>query len=599
VYVGNGSSGTVSVINPATNQVVGNAIPVGQYPQQIAVSSDGTRAYVTNYGTNNVSVINTATNTVDGNPIAVSSTPMGVALSADGSVLYVANGDATVSVFDTATRALIKTLQTDSQPDNYFHMIAVAADGSLAVTDYVDNALHIVHMQRGNTLTLTVAQPNPTTGVVTGKVSTDSNSGTVTYTPSTPSLGAVVMNADGTFNYTPTALGRQVARITAAIASDQFNVTVDDGSGTTQTVPVTVTIAPIADLTGVDATAALQTVFDRLKAGDSLTLAPGPYQYSNVLHVNTSGVQINGGGATLLSTNAAAAALQILASNVSLKNLNLTAPLGLARSDGTNQTRLVFGGTGNTVSDVNIVGGASVGIYIVGASNFEIDRVTVQGTAADGVQMTGGSNHGVLNNVTVGGTGDDAIAVVSYSTDAAPCTDIVINNPVVNGTLQARGLVVVGGERITFNNITVRDTSMSGVFVGSQGGFFGTRSTTDVKVNGGTITRANVTSFPFGSIMVLSQNPGQSVTNVTISGVTINTPSPGQTANIVVATAGNALTWQQTLTATPQGTMSNIVFQNIAIVESPELPVFFSNAPGTYTATGFTMNGRPITPPVV
>jgi hypothetical protein len=49
------------------------------------------------------------------------------------------------------------------------------------------------------------------------------------------------------------------------------------------------------------------------------------------------------------------------------------------------------------------------------------------------------------------------------------------------------------------------------------------------------------------------------------------------------------------MAATPQGTMSNINFKNIAIVEFPELPVFFSNAPGTYTATGFTMNGRPIT----
>jgi hypothetical protein len=167
---------------------------------------------------------------------------------------------------------------------------------------------------------------------------------------------------------------------------------------------------------------------------------------------------------------------------------------------------------------------------------------------------------------------------------------------VVTSTLQARGLVVVGGQRITFNNINVSNTSMSGVFVGSQGGIFGTRSTSDVQVNGGTITGSNTAAFPFGAIMVLSQNPGQSVTNVTISGVTINQPSPGQTANIVVATAGNALTWQQSLTATPQGTMSNIVFQNIAIVESPVLPVFFTNAAGAYTATGFTMNGVPITP---
>jgi hypothetical protein len=356
-----------------------------------------------------------------------------------------------------------------------------------------------------------------------------------------------------------------------------------------------VTIAPIADLTGVDATAALQAVFNRLKPGDSLTLAPGTYLYSNVLQVTTSGVQIDGNGATLYSTTPTASSLQIIASNVSLKNLNLTAPLGLTRQDSTSASRLLFGGTGVTVSDVKVTGGASAGVYIVGASNFQMDRVTIQDTAADGVQMTGGSNHGTLNNITIARTGDDAIAVVSYASDAAACTDIVVNNPVVISTLQARGLVVVGGQRITFNNITVSNTSMSGVFIGSQGGFFNTRSTSDVQVNGGTITGSNTAPFPFGAITVFSGNPGQSVTNVSISGLTIKSPSPGQSFNIAVAVGGNALTWDQSLTATPAGTIGNIQFQNIAIVESPELPVFYTNTTGAYTATGFTMNGRPIT----
>jgi hypothetical protein len=85
------------------------------------------------------------------------------------------------------------------------------------------------------------------------------------------------------------------------------------------------------------------------------------------------------------------------------------------------------------------------------------------------------------------------------------------------------------------------------------------------------------------------------VSNVTISDVTIKQPTFGQPHNITVVTAGNALTWDQALWATPHGTLSNIKFKDIAIEEFFELPVVFSNAPGTYTATGFTMNGRPIT----
>ncbi len=49
--------GTVNIIDLATNQVVCPVIVVGESPANIAVSPDGTRAYVSNYSSNTVSVI--------------------------------------------------------------------------------------------------------------------------------------------------------------------------------------------------------------------------------------------------------------------------------------------------------------------------------------------------------------------------------------------------------------------------------------------------------------------------------------------------------------------------------------------------------------
>ena len=46
-------------------------IGVGSGPVGVAVTPDGTRAYITNRYSNTVSVIDTATNTVIGRPIAV------------------------------------------------------------------------------------------------------------------------------------------------------------------------------------------------------------------------------------------------------------------------------------------------------------------------------------------------------------------------------------------------------------------------------------------------------------------------------------------------------------------------------------------------
>src|SRR6516225_7354908 len=63
------ASNTVSVIDTATNQVVGSPITVGANPLGVAVTPDGSNVYVTNTSPNTVSVIDTATNQVVGSPI--------------------------------------------------------------------------------------------------------------------------------------------------------------------------------------------------------------------------------------------------------------------------------------------------------------------------------------------------------------------------------------------------------------------------------------------------------------------------------------------------------------------------------------------------
>ena len=104
VYVPNGGDGTVSVIDAPTNAVAPTAIPVGLSPVAAAVRGDELLVYVTKSGgSNTVSVINTATNAVVAT-IPVGIVPQIVAVSPDGTRAYVANqGSDTVSVINTAT----------------------------------------------------------------------------------------------------------------------------------------------------------------------------------------------------------------------------------------------------------------------------------------------------------------------------------------------------------------------------------------------------------------------------------------------------------------------------------------------------------------
>jgi YVTN family beta-propeller protein len=112
VYVANcgGQSETLSVIDAASNTVVGNPIPVGGCPVGIAVTPDGKYGYVAN-NLNYVSVIDTGSNTVVGNQIPVGAAPNGIAMRPDGKYVYVANSAGnSVSVIETAHNAAIATI---------------------------------------------------------------------------------------------------------------------------------------------------------------------------------------------------------------------------------------------------------------------------------------------------------------------------------------------------------------------------------------------------------------------------------------------------------------------------------------------------------
>jgi YVTN family beta-propeller protein len=112
---GFGGPGTVSVIDTTTDTVIAT-IPAGIGPAGVAVTPDGSKAYVANEFANTVSAIDSATNTVSAT-IPVGLNPWGVAVTPDGSKVYVANEFAnTVSVIDTATNTVSATVPVGDRP---------------------------------------------------------------------------------------------------------------------------------------------------------------------------------------------------------------------------------------------------------------------------------------------------------------------------------------------------------------------------------------------------------------------------------------------------------------------------------------------------
>ncbi len=119
--------GSVSVINTATNEYVGEPIDVGGRPKSIAITPDARFAYVANEELNDVSVVEMATGRVVGEPIEVGEIPGQIAMSPDGKTAYVVHQfPMGLSVIDTQTSRVIADITLAAYPTG----IAISPDGT-------------------------------------------------------------------------------------------------------------------------------------------------------------------------------------------------------------------------------------------------------------------------------------------------------------------------------------------------------------------------------------------------------------------------------------------------------------------------------------
>jgi|GEM_PF-735790 len=160
VYVGNTADNTITVINAATNGIITTIQDNGGIGG-IAVGADGTKVYVANLASNTVSVINASTNSLI-TRINVGTFPYGIAVSPDGSKVYVCNSSSNnVSVISTATNTVIANIAVGSNPS----CIAVSPDGRrIYVTNGGSNTVSVVNTAT-NTVITNVAVGNIPVGV--------------------------------------------------------------------------------------------------------------------------------------------------------------------------------------------------------------------------------------------------------------------------------------------------------------------------------------------------------------------------------------------------------------------------------------------------
>jgi uncharacterized protein (TIGR03437 family) len=214
-YVANFGSNTVSVIDTSSNTVVAT-VNVGSQPYAVAVTPDGTQAYVANCG-GDVFVIATSNNTVSAK-VVVGGCPYDVAITPDGTRAYVVRDNAnSVWAIDTSSNTVVAKVTVADTPG----AIAITPDGTRAYvvsvgTLSVSPAVSVIDISSNTVVTtLSVAELGRTpVGVA---ITPD---GKHAYVPNTGGYVSVIDTSSNTVTTQVTVPGIGISQVGVAITPD-------------------------------------------------------------------------------------------------------------------------------------------------------------------------------------------------------------------------------------------------------------------------------------------------------------------------------------------------------------------------------------------
>jgi hypothetical protein len=329
-----------------------------------------------------------------------------------------------------------------------------------------------------------------------------------------------------------------------------------------------------------DDTAVIQRALDSLKSGQTLIVPAGKiFAHSKVIVVRTSGITISGGG-TLLATNEATSCFRIAADGVTVVAITFAISKTTKRWSTPDQSKVHLSRCSWThLVSVKVIGSAASGIFIQGATDYELTDVEVRDTRADGIHQTGGACRGKILRPVVTGSGDDGIAVVSYLSDMLVCYDITVLEPRVLDQRGGRGLAVVGGANISFTGVYVSRSFGAGVYIASEAGWK-TAGCRRVSVIGGALMESNQSTIDHGAVMVYADAIG-GCGNITISNLLITNTRAGASRQVSALRFG-------------AGLMARLMFDHLVITGGGKTVFGGNTAPVAIRRTGCTQNGTPI-----
>jgi hypothetical protein len=233
----------------------------------------------------------------------------------------------------------------------------------------------------------------------------------------------------------------------------------------------------------------------------------GTCAYGDLIRLD--GVKLVGAGDTsvLYTLNPSRSAIYMSGSGAEVSLLKLAGRKGTTRQAAWEGTRItLFGATNFVIDKVTIDGAVGAGIQTAWSSNNgRITNSTIRNTLADAIHMTDKASYITVEYNRIENSGDDGIAVVSYRKDGGLVNHITARHNVVLNNKWGRQMSVVGGSQVLYeyNDLQSNLAGAACLYI-AQEASWATYGAHDVTARYNTLKTCGGAPTGHGAVMVFS-----------------------------------------------------------------------------------------------
>lgn len=210
----------------------------------------------------------------------------------------------------------------------------------------------------------------------------------------------------------------------------------------------------------------------------------GVCAYGDVIRLDGVKLVGTGDGSVLYALNPIREAIFMLGDGPAVQRVKLAGGPGRVRTPAWEATRItVFGASNFLIDDVTIEGSAATGIQTAqAANNGTISNNRIRDTLADSIHITDAAHHITVTKNQIDNSGDDGVSVVSYRGDGAQVHHITARDNTILNNRWGRHMSVVGGNNVLYENNRLENNLASAacLYIAQESGYatYGSREIT-------------------------------------------------------------------------------------------------------------------------